>query len=89
MSDDSTEITEGDVEETPVVESKHARAVMVDSQTNKVINSIVVVVDDEGNTTFAVENTDIVVIPDDSEVGLNWTYSNGQFSPPVSTPPED
>lgn len=58
----------------------HMRAAVVED--GVVMNLIVVEATPEGRTDFDLPGARILTIRDDSEVGLNWTYAGGRFSPP-------
>lgn len=57
-----------------------ARAALV--QDGVVTNVVLVALDDSGSTDFAPEGVKVVVLPDNSSVGADWTYANGKFTSP-------
>lgn len=82
-------MSEESISNSDQVELKHARAIVLDPATDKIVNVIIVEVDAAGKTTFELDNFDLIIVPDDSSVGIDWSYNNGEFSPPTENPPEE
>lgn len=66
--------------ETEEVEVTTARAAMIFH--NKVINVVVVELDENNEVTIDLPDHIFVIIEDDSAVEFGWTYENGEFVPP-------
>lgn len=55
------------------------RCALIDLSTNLVVNLIVA----DPATDPAPSGHVIIGLPDDSPVAIGWTYSNGEFTPPL------
>lgn len=60
------------------------RAALV--QDAAVVNMIIVAEDEDGSVEFQLAGHEIIIVPDDSEVNIGWTYVDGEFIAPPPPP---